>query len=64
VIAYQAAISQEEQFDSFETGGWGGPFGLGDWGNTGVTTSTIDVGEPEAIGKATSAVAGQLRQPS
>jgi hypothetical protein len=43
-VGYQAAISQEKQFDSFGTGGWGGPFGLGNWGDTRVTTSTIDVG--------------------
>ena len=44
-VGYQAAISQEKQFDSFGSGGWGGPFGLGNWGNTRVTTSTIEVGK-------------------
>ena len=45
VVGYQAGISQEKEFDSLGTGGWGpwaGPFG---WGNTRVTTSTIDVGK-------------------
>ena len=42
VVGYQAGISQEKEFDSFGTGGWGGPFG---WGDRRVTTSTIDVGK-------------------
>ena len=45
VVGYQAGISQEKEFDSFGAGGWGGwggPFG---WGNTRVTTSTIDIGK-------------------
>jgi Domain of unknown function (DUF4136) len=45
LVAYQAAISQEKQFDSL---GWGGPpaWGpLGNWGNTRVTSSTIEVGK-------------------
>ena len=47
LVGYQAAISQEKEFNSF--GGWGGP-GLwsgpfGGWGNTHVTSSTIDVGK-------------------
>jgi hypothetical protein len=43
-IGYQAAISQEKQFDSL---GWGGPYSGGPWGwgNTRVTSSTIDVGK-------------------
>ena len=48
VVGYQAGISQEKEFDSLGTGGWGpwaGPFGWGNWGNTRVTTSTIDVGK-------------------
>jgi hypothetical protein len=41
-VGYQASISQEKQFDSL---GWGGgPPWLGNWGNTRVTTSTIEVG--------------------
>ena len=46
LVGYQAAISQEKEFNSL--GGWGGP-GLwgGPWGggNTRVTTSTIEVGK-------------------
>jgi len=45
VVGYQAGISQEKEFDSLGTGGfggWGGPFG---WGNGRVTTSTIDIGK-------------------
>jgi hypothetical protein len=47
LVGYQAGISQEKEFNSF--GGWGGP-GLwggpfGNWGNTRVTSSTIDVGK-------------------
>ena len=38
---YQASISQEKEFDSR---GSGGPLWFGDWGNSRVTTSTIDVG--------------------
>ena len=36
LVGYQAGISQEKQFDSFGSGGRGGPFpwGLGNWGNT------------------------------
>ena len=45
VVGYQAGISQEKAFDSIGTGGWGGPFALGNWGNTRVTTSTIDIGK-------------------
>jgi Domain of unknown function (DUF4136) len=44
-VGYQAAISQEKQFDSLGSGGWGGPFGWGNWGNTRVTTSTIEIGK-------------------
>ena len=34
LVGYQAGISQEKQFDSFGSRGWGGPFGwgLGNWG--------------------------------
>jgi hypothetical protein len=45
VVGYQAGISQEKEFDSIGGGGWGGwggPFG---WGNSRVTTSTIDIGK-------------------
>jgi hypothetical protein len=42
VVGYQAWISQEKEFDSLGTGGWGGPFG---WGDRRVTTSTTDVGK-------------------
>jgi len=48
LVGYQAGISQEKQFDSFGSGGWGGwpgPFGPGDWGNTRVTSSTIEIGK-------------------
>ena len=47
LVGYQAGISQEKQFDSFGFGGWGGPFGwaLSNWGNTRVTSSTIDIGK-------------------
>ena len=44
VVGYQAGISQEKEFDSIGAGGfggWGGPFG---WGNSRVTTATIDIG--------------------
>lgn len=45
-VGYQAAISQEQQFDGF---GWGGPGpwggGWGGWGNGRVTSSTIDIGK-------------------
>ena len=41
-VGYQAAISQEKQFDGF---GWGGPGGWGGWGNGHVTSSTIDIGK-------------------
>ena len=44
-VGYQAGISQEKAFDSIGTGGWGGPFGWGRWGNERVTTSTIDIGK-------------------
>jgi len=45
IVGYQATISQEKQFDSI---GLGGPRGLGpwsDWGNSRVTSSTIDIGK-------------------
>ena len=44
-VSYQAAISQEKQFDGF---GWGGPgwwSGRGGWGDRHVTSSTIDIGK-------------------
>jgi hypothetical protein len=47
VVGYKAAVSQEKEFNSL--GGWGGPGGfgwpIGGWGNTRVTTSTIEVGK-------------------
>ena len=48
LIGYQAAISQEKQFDGIGTG-WGGgpgfgPWGAG-WGDNRVTSSTIDIGK-------------------
>src|SRR5690349_14398074 len=45
LAGYRTAISQEKQFDSL---GLGGPPGLGpwgNWGNTRVTSSTIEVGK-------------------
>ena len=45
VVGYQAGISQEKEFDSLGTGGWGGWSGPFGWGNGRVTTSTIDVGK-------------------
>jgi Domain of unknown function (DUF4136) len=43
LVGYQAAISQEKQFDGVPSGPpWWGNWG---WGNTRVTTSTIDVGK-------------------
>ena len=48
VVGYLAGISQEKEFDGAgggNWGGWGGPFGFGNWGNTRVTTSTVDVGK-------------------
>ena len=45
LVGYEAGISQEKAFDSIGTGGWGGPFGWGNWGNTRVTTSSIDIGK-------------------
>ena len=45
IAGYQAGISQEKEFNSIGAGGWGGwggPFG---WGDTRVTTSTIDIGQ-------------------
>src|SRR5262245_35386578 len=46
LVGYKTGISQEKEFDSWGTGGWGvwgGPFG---WGNGArVTTSTIDIGK-------------------
>ena len=48
LIGYQAAISQEKQFDGIGTGWGGGPgFGPwgGGWGDNRVTSSTIDIGK-------------------
>ena len=45
LVGYQAGISQEKQFDSFGPGGWPGPFGWGNWGNTRVTSSTVEIGK-------------------
>ena len=45
IVGYQAGISQEKEFDNTGAGGWPGLFGWGNWGNTRVTTSTIDVGK-------------------
>ena len=45
LVGYQTGISQEKAFDSIGAGGWGAPFGWGNWGNTRVTTSTIDIGK-------------------
>jgi hypothetical protein len=42
LVGYQAAISQEKQFDSL---GLGGPQFWAPWGNTRVTSSTIEVGK-------------------
>ena len=42
LVGYQAAISQEKQFDSL---GWGGPHLWAPWGNARVTSSTIEVGK-------------------
>ena len=44
LVGYQAAISQEKQFDSFGRW-WGGRSGWGNWGDTRVTTSTIEIGK-------------------
>jgi hypothetical protein len=44
LVGYQAGISHEKAFDSLGAGGWG-PFGWGNWGNTRVTSSTIDIGK-------------------
>jgi hypothetical protein len=47
LVGYKVGISQEKEFNSL--GGWGGPGGwgppFGGWGNSTVTTSTIDVGK-------------------
>lgn len=47
LVGYEAAISQEKEFNSF--GGWGGPGSwIGPWGgggNTRITSSTIEVGK-------------------
>ncbi len=45
VVGYQAGISQEKEFEGNGPGGWGGFGGPFAWGNTRVTTSTIDIGK-------------------
>ena len=48
LVGYQAGISKEKQFDSIGTGFGGGPFWGpwgGGWGDTRVTSSTIDIGK-------------------
>ncbi len=42
LVGYQAGISQEKQFDSW---GRGGPLWFGSWGDTRVTSSTIEIGK-------------------
>jgi len=46
LVGYQAGISQEKEYDSFGSG-WGGPWGgpWGNWGDTRITSSTIDIGK-------------------
>jgi Domain of unknown function (DUF4136) len=44
LVGYKTMLSQQIQFDSFGSGGWGGPFWWGNWGNTRVTSSTIATG--------------------
>ena len=44
-VGYQAAISQEKQFDGLGWGGLGWWGGWGDGGNGRVITSTIDIGK-------------------
>ncbi|HLK68413.1 MAG TPA: DUF4136 domain-containing protein [Bryobacteraceae bacterium] len=44
VVGYQAGISQEKEFEGIGPSGWSGWGPLG-WGNTRVTTSTIDIGK-------------------
>ena len=41
-VGYQTSVSQEKEFDGL---GWGGPPWFGNWGNSRVVTSTIDIGE-------------------
>lgn len=41
-VGYQAGISQQKQFDSW---GRSGPFWLGSWGDTRITSSTIEIGK-------------------
>ena len=40
-VGYQASVSHEKEFNGL---GWGGPPWFGNWGNTRVTTSTIEIG--------------------
>ena len=44
LVGYQASISQEKEFDSLGSGWGGGPW-WGNWGDTRVTSSTIDIGK-------------------
>ena len=51
IVVYQAAVSQEKQWNSYSTGGdmwgygrWGGWGGMGGMGTTTTTSSTIHVG--------------------
>ena len=43
LVGYQTAVSHEKQYDAFGSGL--GPFGWGGWGDTRVTSSTIDKGK-------------------
>jgi hypothetical protein len=46
IAGYQAAVSHEKQFDGWGPAAWGaGPGPWGNWGNTRITSSTIDVGK-------------------
>jgi hypothetical protein len=40
-VGYQASVSYEKEYDSL---GWGGPPWFGNWGNSRMTTSTIEIG--------------------
>lgn len=44
LVGYQAGISEEKQFDSLGSGAWGGPPWWGGWGDTRITSSTIEIG--------------------
>jgi uncharacterized protein DUF4136 len=48
LVGYQAGISEEKQFESLGSGGWGGPpwwSRWGGWGDTRITSSTIEIGK-------------------